>query len=388
MVASELRPRPLARSFEAFGNLEPRQRLPLAAELGGRLSEVHPNWRPGGEVAEGELVFALDPRPFELVLETRRAEREEARASIASARTEEARARRAVERFVERRSVAVREHERLEGLVAEGVVSESTVDQALTARIAAEWEVENGQGVLDAAVAAASAAAARSARAESALLGAEDQLQRTRFHAPFAGAFAERGPEPGSYLTPGQPLGELYELDRLLFTARVPADELLFLREGIEVKVELAGRPELTAPFVLEGKIVSLSPRVDTTTRHGMIEIEVLQPLFSNGPEEGGPQRIPAGLFARAELELEPKMELWIDREHFAWRNGVPTAFVVEDGRARARELVLDRESGEGFTIAGGLSEGDLVITAPLERLEHDAPVDVTAGAASTEENP
>jgi multidrug efflux pump subunit AcrA (membrane-fusion protein) len=49
---------------------------------------------------------------------------------------------------------------------------------------------------------------------------------------------------------------------------------------------------------------------------------------------------------------------------------GVPTVFVVEDGRAYARKVTIGEGVGNRFEILSGLKEGDVVVTRGNERLK------------------
>jgi multidrug efflux system membrane fusion protein len=144
---------------EATGRFEAVATVDLRARVGGYLDAVR--FTDGQEVAAGDVLFEIDPRPFERALAQARAELEQARTRIANA------------------SLDV---ERAQSLVKQGVVSEKTFDDRANLKREAE---------------------ALAKIAEERVRTAELDLSFTRVVAPVAGRIGRTLITPGNYVTAG-----------------------------------------------------------------------------------------------------------------------------------------------------------------------------------------
>jgi len=372
-------PQEVVLSVEAYGNLEPRRRLAITAEIAGRITRVFEAWRPGAPVAAGELLVALDRTPAELELLAAEARRDEANAAVAAAEVDLEGARRARDKAAEQRAITEREFERMVELA--GFASDSLRDRAETALVAAQLAEETTHVQFEGATAALDAARARAALAGVVVKQAGDVLERTEIRAPFAGRLRGQAPGLGTMAGAGQVLGELLDMEELVLTVRVPERDLLLLRTGMTAEIGFPSDPGLVDLLRLSGKVTGVDPASDPATRRGTVEIGLAGELAPATDPGGGadapttPARtLPVGLFARARIEVERISDaIWVSRNHVVWSAGGPTAYVLveEGGRtlARERELRLAREHGEGFLLQSGLQAGDLLILHPLDRL-------------------
>ncbi len=356
--------------IEAFGTLMPVRRAALVVERSGRVTDVHKDWRPGLSVRAGEELLRIDRGPFELELARATAARAEASAGEAAAAQEQALATELLEGAKNQVEIAQRELDRLQALEVRGQVGASLVDQARTARVAAELALGNARGRVSSAEVTVMAANAREAQAAAAVDVARDSLERTRITAPFDGELEGRTPTIGDFLAAGTPVAECLDLSTLYLVASVRADHLAAIREGLSATVRLPSR----AGLELQGRVRSVSTIVDPVSRSAAVEIEL--PNGASNTTEVVTSVLPSGLFAEAVIHADArKAVLWIDRRHLAWRNEVAFAWTLVDNRkAHEQALVLGEELGEGFAVLEGLSAGDELITGPLDRLVEGAP--------------
>jgi len=381
-------------TVEVYGTLLPAREARPALEVGGRLLRVHPGWRPGALVRAGEELLAVDPRLFEL--EVRAAESRLAEAQAAQ-RGAELRARELADQLAlaeERHAISLRELERLRDLRTDGIESESRLDAARMSSTAADLELRRTRESLGVSVVDVERADALLLQAEVALELAREHLERTVLRAPFDAWFTDRPPGPGTYVAPGLALGELIDVSTLHLQAHVPEGELAGLRVGLPAEVRLPARPEL----LLAGTVRAVGVRADPALRALAVEIEVPNVPGSVGAElrvdengaSTGRWALAAGQFARAVIEVRPLADvLVLERNEFRRERGAPIAFVVVDVGARAhlelRELRLGRrvrragEAGQGFAVLGGLAPGDVLATAPLDRLRDGLECEVRA---------
>jgi len=365
---------------EAFGTLLPRRRATLVVERSGRVTSVHESWRPGLSVSEGEELLRIDRKPFELDLARAEAAQAEAEAGEAAAQRERELSIELLANAESQFEIAERELARLESLEVRGQVGASLVDQARTAKVAVEASLGTARGRVSAAEVNVSAARARAAQAAVVISLAQDSLSRTVITAPFDGELEGRAPTLGAFLAAGTPVAECLDLSALHLVARVRADHLGAMREGLTATVRLPSRPELA----VEGRVRSVSSAVDPISRSAAVEVE-----FENTVSgEDGTIRslLPSGLFAETTIHADAREKiLWIDRRHLTWRNEIAQAWVFSpEERALKKPLVLGEALGEGFAVLEGLRVGEELITGPLDRLVEGAPCTRTRSAGES----
>ncbi len=356
-----------------FGTLLAARRARLASEVGGKVVAVLEGWRPGAAVEAGQVLLSLDPEILDL--EARRAEAgvEEARAVLAAALLEIGHAEGQLETSRTRREVAARELERLRGLEGEGIASPSLLDAALAEDAAASGLNRAALDRVESARSAEATARTRLAHAELSLELARVRRGKAEILAPFAGHLAGRAPAPGTWLAPGEPVAELLDIATLHLSLPVHELELVGIRVGLAVRVDLPSRPGLH----LDGRVRAVGVEADLASRAVSVEVEVRNPAAGTAPEDGASSAgdpLAAGQFARAVIELGvAEGALVVDRRHLRWDSDRAIAFVLEDDLARRRDLDLGRSVGEGFLVDGGLAPGELLITHPLDRLADGA---------------
>ena len=188
---------------------------------------------------------------------------------------------------------------------------------------------------------------ARLARSRSGLDGAtvdvreaELNLSRTRITPPFGGRVADLHVVPGHYVTQGEELLTVVELDPIKVEVQVLEAEIGLLQEGRRATMTLAAFPGET----FEGRVETINPVVDPKTRTARVTI-----LLDNS--QG---RIKLGMYARVSLEAQ----------HFADRVLVPRSAILERDR-RTMLFVFDGADGRGRAewhyVTTGLENDSLV---------------------------
>jgi membrane fusion protein, multidrug efflux system len=152
---------------------------------------------------------------------------------------------------------------------------------------------------------------------------AELNMARTRVAAPFPGRVANLKVVAGEYVTQGQELLTVVDIDPIKVEVAVLEAELRHLREGHRAVARFAALPGES----FEGRIESINPVVETEGRSARVTIHL--------PNPDG--RIMPGMYARVSL----------DAEHYPDRILVPRTAVLE----RDRRTML-------FVLEGGETEG------------------------------
>jgi multidrug efflux system membrane fusion protein len=311
----------------ANGVVEPMQTVAVQAQIGGTLTEV--SFREGEDVAEGQVLFRLDPRPFEAAL--RQAEGALARDTVQAANTR-------------------REAERYKSLAEKDYVTKSQADQAVAAAAAAE------------ATAQASHAAVDNARLS---------LNYATIRAPISGRTGRLLVRQGNLVRPGgEPLVVINQLRPI--TVRFPVLQQDFpalqrrnARARVPVRVVTADSGRVNEA----GSLAFLDNAVDSLT--GTVTAKA---RFENQTHSLWP-----GEYVRVsvELEVQPNTIAVPTRAVLAGQTGNYVFVIGEDKTAKVRLITVGRELGELTTVDKGVLAGEQVVIDGQSRLTPNAKVDV-----------
>lgn len=239
---------------EYSGRFEAVERVDVRPRVGGFIDKVH--FKDGSLVKIGDLLFTLDKRPFEIAVESAKAEiaRQEAQVQFALA-----------------------DLERAAPLAASKVMSEQVFDQRK---------------------ATLSQAQAQLAAAKASLRSAELNLEWSDVRAPIAGRISDKKVDPGNVVAGGGAdatlLARIVSIDPIHFVFDVSeTDYLRYARLNLSgarqssrdianpVKVKLADETEFTHPGRMDFVDNALNERA--ATMRGRAVFENTDSLFSPG---------------------------------------------------------------------------------------------------------
>lgn len=160
----------------------------LAPQITGRIVAVHV--ADNQDVKEGDLLASIDPVPFQLAVDQRRAELEEARSQIASDHNAIASAQAALAAATSAADLAQVTQTRLSTLAKSQDVSQSSLDQANDALRRANAAREIARDAVALAQSTLAMHEAARTRAAAGLALAEWQLARTKLIAPTTGTIS------------------------------------------------------------------------------------------------------------------------------------------------------------------------------------------------------
>lgn len=331
------------------GTVEPRTSTVLAAEVGGRITEVSPSFQEGGFFEKGEVLLRIDPRDYE--------------AAVARARSELAQARVALRKEEAQAELAREEYEDI------GAGDPSPLALRLPQLEEARAAVSSARGTLT------------KARAD---------LSRTVVEAPYAGRVVEKRAELGQYVGSGTALAEVYSTD--VAEIRLPVER----RALSKLPIDLPVRPgqALNIPVQLEADlgngtrivpatIVRAGPRIDPASRMLDLFAQVPDPFEREGDHDRPP--LVMGLYVEASIQGRQVEDAFVIPAD-ALRD-VDQVYVVRDGRlAFVTVEVLERTTERA--VVRNLEDGARVVvsmvTAPVEgmavRTEATAEPEVARG--------
>jgi membrane fusion protein (multidrug efflux system) len=396
-------------SVEYVGTLVGYVNAQIRARVSGHL--VSQNYREGSLVKSGDLLFQVDPRPFQIA-----ADQADARTSLAESQLSQARAQIAAsqaqieqaaakviqdEAQVKRAEATQRQTEldvaRYTPLAERGSVSQQELDNAvqsnlanLAAVAAARAAVVNAQAGVSQARAAlekaqadvktqeAGVAAARAALAEARL-----NLGYTRIQSPITGIAGFRGASIGDFVGPtdATPLTTVSQADPIY--AEFPVSEqraLTVLRRwqadpeaprNIELELILADG----SVYPSRGRAEALDRQVDVTT--GTVLARGVFPNPGNLLRPGQYAKVRAVVEVRKSAVLVPQRAV----QDLQGVNQI--AVLLPDDTVDVRKVKVDARVGSLWIVAEGLKPGERVIVEGGDRVRPGQKVRVATAAES-----
>jgi membrane fusion protein, multidrug efflux system len=328
----------------------PRQ-IELTTELPGRtsaylISEIRPQvngiiqkrlFKEGSDVKAGELLYQIDPAPFQVAHDSAKASLGKAQANLPSIRLR-------AERYKE--------------LLADKAVSHQDYDDASAAVGQAQAEIEYWKTAVEAA---------------------RINLGYTRVTAPISGRIGRSSVTDGALVTAYQmtSLATIQQLDPIYVDVTQSSAELLRLKRNLEAGQLTSDKKngkdvrillEDGTPYPMEGKLQFRDVTVDSTTGSFTLRIVVPNPEHLLLP----------GMFVRAVVQEGIAEQAILVPQQGVSRTpkGDPIALVVDDnGTVQQRTLTLNRAIGDQWLVASGLSVGDRVVVEGMLNVRPGAAV-------------
>src|SRR5881296_1961862 len=320
----------------ATGTAEPRQTVSVQAQVTGVLTRVA--FREGDDVEAGEVLFQIDPRPFQAALD-------QARAMLAR---DQAQAR-----------SAVLDAQRYAELVKQDYVTQSDYDAK---RAAAE--------ALQAVVRADSAAVAN----------AELNLEWAAVRAPISGRTGRLLVREGNLVRANapDPLVTINQIHPILVRFAVPEQHLPDIQRYRRNRLPVLVSPSKTDTVFSEGLLMFVDNAVDTAT--GTV---LLKAKFPNRDNALWPGEF---LNVRLQLYVEDSAVVVPSQAVMNGQQGTYLFVVNQDGTARSQPVTVERTAGAYAVIAQGVRAGEEVVTDGQVRLVPGASVEVKGVAEPARE--
>jgi membrane fusion protein, multidrug efflux system len=332
---------PIVASVAEFSEHTGRTEAPNSVEIRARASGylVRADFREGDLVKKGDLLFVVDPRPYQAAL---------------------ARARAELQSAVADHELAKKNTKRDEQLYKENVINER------------EWDIQS---------AAQAQMAARRSAAAAAVQSAELDLAYTQIRSPIDGRIGRVLVTVGNLVGPGTatPLAAVVSVDPLFIY--VDVDEV----QGLRLRRNGGGAARVGFPgedgYPHEAPITFLDNRVDPATGTLRVRAVLKNPDGS----------LSDGLFARVQITYGTVQQavLVSDRaigtdqdKRFVW-------VVGEDGKAKYRGVKLGALEGGLRVVRDGLAATDRVVVRGLQRIRPGvevAPETIQMSAVDQEE--
>ncbi len=366
----------------------------LTSDLPGRtaafrVAEIRPQvsgliekrlFTEGADVKEGEVLYQIDPRPFQAALDNATASLEAAKEAAERSRSTLTASIANVKRHEAILTLATTNRKRYENLVKSNAVSAMQLDQAISEMSTADAGLRVAQAQVESDRKAVDAAEAAIKQAEAAVESARINLAYTKIAAPISGRIGRSEITEGAMATAYQavPLATIQQLDPIYVDVPQSTVELNRLKRSLangrlkengtdRVKIVLEDDTE----YPLEGSLKFRDVTVDPTTGSVILRIVVPNPDGVLLP----------GMFVRAIVEEGVNEQAILIPQQAVSRDprGNPIALVVDDeGKVEQRGLATDRRAfGDKWLVSSGLTRGERVIVEGLQRVRPGATVKV-----------
>jgi len=292
---------------QAVGSLRSRRSVVLRPEVSGRVTQLQ--FSDGARVRKGQLLVQFDDQ-------LPRAQVQQARAEL---------------------SIAQANHQRNKELVAQGFVSQRSLDE--------------------------SAANLQVAQAKLAL--AEATAARLRIVAPFDGIAGIRNVSVGDYLKDGSDIVNIEDIDSVFVDFRLPERYQSQVRVGQVAQVALDAIPGKS----YSAEVRAMDPQIDANGRSVMVRASIANSHLQLRP----------GMFARVMLRLGERPDaLVVPEEAIVPQGESPYVYTLQPGKDGGTTVVqrvavrLGARHDGMVEVREGLNPGDTVVTAGQQRVQRD----------------
>ncbi|MCZ7618677.1 MAG: HlyD family efflux transporter periplasmic adaptor subunit [Myxococcota bacterium] len=355
---------PLRVTVDEEGETRVRDRYVVAAPATGRLLRIEHD--EGDPIEAGAVVARIEPAP----LDPR--DRAAAQARLEAAESSQQAARARMQRAEAALAQARRDAARAAQLHARGTASDYALEQARLAETSAVREHEEAR--FAAAAAASDVEAARAvliadpgptasrpeAAAAPSCAGAVPCLEG---RAPVSGQILRVLEESERIVAAGTPLVEIGDPAALEIVTDVLSRDAVGVTAGTPVWIEDWG-----GPGALEGRVRRVEPSGFTKVSALGVEeqrVNVVIDLAEPDPRLGDGYRVEVRIVTWEGDDVLQIPASALFRVGPQW-----AVFVVEGGRARRRPVEVGAQATFDVEIRAGLSEGDVVILHPSDRLD------------------
>ena len=348
---------------EWVGTLDGYVNAQIQPQVSGYL--VRQNYREGTPVGKNAVLFQIDPRPFQAVVDQADAEVGRAKGQLAQAEAQQ-------------------------GLTQINLKRDTPLAQA---RAIAQSQLDNDKQQAAQADAAVAAAKAAVGSARAALTTAKLNLGFTQVRSLIGGVAGQATTQVGNLVSPQSVLTSVSQLDpikvyfsisdaeylSLTSRARQAGGDLLSSKSDLPLTLTLADG----TPYPHKGRIAFVDRQMNQQT--GAIRIAASFPNPGNVLRPGQFGRVAAATEVRHGALLVPQVAV-------QELQGMEQIYIAgEDDHVHVVNVKLGPQSGSDWIIENGVKAGDRVITDNVQKLKDGAPItphEVSAEAAVLTSNP
>jgi RND family efflux transporter MFP subunit len=332
---------------EWIGTLDGLVNADVRAQVTGYL--LRQGYQEGAFVQKGQLLFQIDPRPFEAALDQAQGELAQAKATLANAEAIQGRTQLDVNRYTP--------------LAREQAASQQDLDNAIQNNLAALASVETAKAQIKAH--------------EAAVETAKINLDFTHLVAPIDGIAGQAQLQVGALVSPASgPVTSVSTLDPIKVYFTVGEPQYLAWRKRFPTEASrLAADKNLRLQLVLadgstyahEGTFFFADRQVNEGT--GAIRLAGLFPNPANVLRPGGYAKVRAVIRTQSGALLVPQ------RAVSELQGGYQVAVVDANNKVAIRSVTVGDRVGSDWVISDGLNPGERIIAEGVQKARPGAQV-------------
>lgn len=358
--------------LKVTGVVEANETVRVTSEIMGQAKEV--KVKDGEEVNKGDILIVLGDEQIKIQVAQAQATLDSVQASYdkikSGARPQEIKqAESAVLQAKINRDSAEENYLRMKKLFTEKAISEQQYEQAKNQYEIADVQYQSAQESYELVIEGAAEEDVKSVEAQvrqtkSALDMAKYQLKNTQVTAPISGKVTSITVSSGEMVSPSIPLLSIIDVSRIFVKVGISEKDISKIKESQTVDLKIDAFPEEK----FQGEVVSKGVAVDQISKTLEVKIEILQPEVD----------IPVGVFARGDILVKTNQDaLIISSSALTRKKDGIYVYVIEEGIARQKEVVLGIIQDERVEILDGLSEEEEIVVLGNQELEDGVRVDV-----------
>jgi len=344
VVAVKVTPRTVPSDTVFVAQAESSHQVEILARVSGFLDKIR--YKEGDMMRAGQVMFQIDPKPFQAQVDAAKGEVENRKAQHWTAWSN---------------------LERIKPLAEQDAASQSDLDNAIGAVKSAEAALHSAKAHLD---------------------KMELDLGYTTIYAPVKGVSGEALFREGAYLPAGSRLSYVARIDPIWVDFSVSQNQMAQIRQDIaageliapadnKYQVEVKLSDGTLYPHV--GQLNFVSPTFNQDTGTFLVRAELANPDGELRP----------GMFVTATVKgaTRPNALTVPQKAVQQTSNGHVVFLVSHDGTAEVRPVIVGEWVGDDWIIRQGLKADEQVIVEGFQRLKPGAPVKVVEPVAAAAES-
>lgn len=315
------------KGYKESSSLDPLEEVVIYPKVSARIAEI--KVQEGDLVEKGQLLVELDHRDIDAQIASIKAQIAVSIASLESAKANY--------------DNALKERDRYRRLVKEGFATTQQLDVKETAFAQARAQVNLNNATIQ--------------KNRSELKRQQVLLSEYFLESPLNGKVVnDYSHSVGTMVSPSTAVMHVARVDMLEAVIKAPQDRAVNFREGMKAELSVESFPGRT----FEGKINTISPVVDASTRATTVKVVLENPDGLLKP----------GMFAEVFIvEKEVRDAYVIPREAVIITDDAKYVLTVSGDVVKRIDIEPGIETGQDLEVRKGLEEGDLVILSGGESL-------------------
>jgi membrane fusion protein, multidrug efflux system len=186
---------------------------------------------------------------------------------------------------------------------------------------------------------------------------------------PIAGVVAAVNATPGQYVSGSASLVEIVDYSKVMVKAVMPVADQPEVREGAPASITVGTIGSVT----LDGTVTAVSPVATNAGQGFQVAVEA-----SNTPDN----RVRPGLTASVDIPVQYQAPVAVSRLAVLQADTNPMVFVVDNGIAHQRRVVIGATDGNTIEVVSGLQKGEVCVIAGNQSLADGSKVVVSSNAS------